>query len=140
MRRKRMAECVTAGWLCDSYGCSEDIMAFRKYWILAMPPFLTVTTTSSQSLKSDELERDNFVLLGSYQPREAAKLLERFHEAGIAFRTQPRSPPPEPEPTVVIDISVDPVRASEVAQIHRDLFGDGLPNYASSFFREHGNV
>jgi len=67
-------------------------------------------------------------------------LLERFHEAGIAFRTQPRSPRPEPEPTVVIDISVDPVRASEVAQIHRDLLGDGLPNYASSFFREYGNV
>ena len=31
-------------------------------------------------------------------------------------------------PTVVIDISVDSTRASEIAQIHRDLFGDGLPN------------
>jgi hypothetical protein len=90
-------------------------------------------------MKSDGLERDDFVLLGSYPPGEAAKLLERFHQAGIAFRTQPRTPPPEPKPTVVIDISVDSTRASEVAQIHRDLFGDGLQNYASSFFREHRN-
>ena len=91
-------------------------------------------------MKSDELEPDDFVLLGSYPPREAAKLLQRFHQAEIAFRTQPRTPPPEPKPTVVIDISVDSTRASEVAQIHRDLFGDGLPNYLSSFFRENRNV
>ena len=91
-------------------------------------------------MKSDEPEQADFVLLGSYAPREAAKLLERFHQAGITFRTQPRSPPPEPLPTVVIDISVDSTRASEVVQIHRDLFGDGLPNYHSSFFREHRNV
>lgn len=74
-------------------------------------------------MKSDHPERDDFVLLGSYTPGEAAKLLERFHQAGIAFRTQPRTPPPEPLSTVVIDISVDSTRASEVAQIHRDLFG-----------------
>ena len=76
-------------------------------------------------MQSNEPEAD-FVLLGSYPPREAAKLLERFHQAGIAFRTQPRSPPPEPRPTVVIDISVDSTRASEVAQIHRDLFGKSI--------------
>ena len=86
-------------------------------------------------MKSDEPEQGDFVLLGSYPPREAAKLLERFHEAGIAFHTQYRSLPPEPRPTVMIDISVDSTRASEVAQIHRDLFGNGPPNYRSSFFR-----
>ena len=91
-------------------------------------------------MKSNEPEQGDFVLLGSYPPREAGKLLERFHQAGIAFRTQPRSPPPEPRPMVVIDISVDPTRASEVAQIHHDLFGDGPPNYHSSFFRKHRNV
>jgi hypothetical protein len=91
-------------------------------------------------MKSDKAEEADFVLLGSYPPGEAAKLLERFHQAGIAFRTQPRRPPPEPAPTVVIDISVDSTRASEVAQIHRDLFGDGLPSYHSSFFNEHRNA
>ena len=91
-------------------------------------------------MKSNEPEQADFVLVGSYPPREAAKLLERFHQAGIAFRTQPRRPPPEPRPTVVIDISVDSTRASEVAQIHHDLFGDGMPNYHSSFFREHRNI
>jgi len=80
-------------------------------------------------MKSNERERADFVLLGSYPPREAAKLLERLHKAAIAFRTQPRRPPPEPGPTVLIDISVDSTRASEAAQIHHDLFGDGLPNY-----------
>jgi hypothetical protein len=77
-------------------------------------------------MKSNEPERADFVLLGSFPPREAAKLLERFHQAGIAFRTQPRRPPPEPRPTVVIDISVDSTRVSEVAQIHRDLFGNAI--------------
>jgi hypothetical protein len=91
-------------------------------------------------MKSDDLEQDNFVLLGSYLPGEAAKLLERFHQAGIAFRTQPRTPPPEPMATVLIDISVDSTRAGEVAQIHRDLFGDGPTNYASSFFRDRRNI
>jgi hypothetical protein len=76
-------------------------------------------------MKSDETERNDFMLLGSYPPVEAAKLLERFHQAGIAFRTQPRTPPPEPLSTVLIDISVDLTRAGEAAQIRRDLFGDG---------------
>jgi hypothetical protein len=75
-------------------------------------------------MKSDETERNDFMLLGSYPPAEAAKLLERFHQAGIAFRTQPRTPPPEPLSTVLIDISVDLTRAGEAAQIRRDLFGD----------------
>jgi len=91
-------------------------------------------------MKSNELEPDDFVLLGSYPPTEAAKLLERFHEVGIAFRTQPRTPPPEPGPMILIDISVDSTRAGEVARIHHDLFGDGPPNYASSFFRAHRNI
>ena len=76
-------------------------------------------------MKSDEPEPADLVLLGSFSPSEAAKVLERFHQARIPFRTQPRRPPPEPGPTVVIDVSVDPTRASEVAQILRDLFGDG---------------
>ena len=79
-------------------------------------------------MDSDEPERDDFMLLGSYPPAEAAMLLERFHQTGIAFRTQPRSPPPEPLSTVLIDISVDSTSAGEVAQIHRELFGDRLPN------------
>jgi hypothetical protein len=90
-------------------------------------------------MKSDEIEGDDFVLLGSYSPTEAAKLLERFHQAGIAFRAQPRTLPPDPLSTVLIDISVDSTRAGEVAQIHRDLFGDGPPNHVSSFFGDRRN-
>ena len=91
-------------------------------------------------MKSDERDQIDFVLLGRYAPREAAKLLVRFEKAGIPFRMQPRKPDPQPGPTAAIDISVDAARGTEVAQIHRDLFGDGLPNYDSSFFRDHHNV
>ena len=91
-------------------------------------------------MKSDEPDQIDFVLLGRYAPREAAKLLARFEEAGIPFRMQPRKPAPQPGPTAAIDISIDAARGTEVAQIHRDLFGDGLPNYDSSFFRDHHNV
>jgi len=91
-------------------------------------------------MKSDEPDQIDFVLLGTYAPREAAKLLARFEEAGIPFRTQPKKPNPEPGPTAAIYISVDAARGKEAAEIHRDLFGDGLPNYDSSFFRDHDNV
>ncbi|HEX4631850.1 MAG TPA: hypothetical protein VH188_12895 [Chthoniobacterales bacterium] len=80
--------------------------------------------------------------LGTYSPHEAAKLLERFECAGIVFRAQPRRAGwgGSNGPTVVMDISVDPARASEVDQIHQDLFGDSLPNYDSSFFHQRRNV
>jgi hypothetical protein len=91
-------------------------------------------------MKSDEPDQIDFVLLGRYAPREAARLLARFEKAGIPFRMQSRKPAPEPGPTASIYISVDAARAIEVAEIHRDLFGDGLPNYDSSFFRDHHNV
>jgi len=91
-------------------------------------------------MKSDKPEQTEFVLLGTYAPREAVKLLARFKAAGIPFRIQPRKPSPQPGPTAGIYISVDATRGTEVAEIHRDLFGDGLPNYDSSFFRDHHNV
>jgi hypothetical protein len=91
-------------------------------------------------MTSDTPQESDFVLLGSYSPRDAAKLLQRLEKAGIAFRTRDRKPLPEPGPTAVIDITVDSSRAEEVSQIQRDLFGDALPNYKSSFFRERRNV
>ena len=89
-------------------------------------------------MKSDEPEQTKFVWLGRYSPHEASKLLKRFEQVGIAFRAQPLRAGygGSNGPTV----SVDPTRGPEVDEIHRDLFGDGLPNYDSSFFREHRNV
>jgi hypothetical protein len=91
-------------------------------------------------MKSDKPEQIDFVMLGTCAPREAVKLLARFKTAGIPFRTQRKKPNPEPGPTAAIYISVDASRGTEVAEVHRNLFGDGLPNYDSSFFREHHNV
>ena len=95
-------------------------------------------------MKSDEPQNADFVLLGKYSPQDAAKLLERFEQAGIAFRTQPSRPLPQPGTPMTLIISVHSARSNEIDQIHRDLFGEsarrGLPNYESSFFRDRRNV
>ena len=91
-------------------------------------------------MKSDEPQQSDFLLLGSYLPEDAKKLLARLEQTGIAFRTRARRPFPQPGAPVTMDISVEPSRSSEAAQIQRELFGDGLPNYDSSFFRDHHNV
>jgi extradiol dioxygenase family protein len=91
-------------------------------------------------MKPDDSRQVDCVLLGSYPLEDAKRLLERLEQAGIAFHTRPRSPFPQPGPPVTMDVSVELARSSEVAQIQRELFGDGLPNYDSSFFREHRNV
>jgi hypothetical protein len=95
-------------------------------------------------MKSDEPQKPDFVLLGKYSLQDAAKLLERLEQAGIAFRTQPSRPAPQPGPAMTLIISVHSARSNEVDQIQRDLFGEstrrGLPNYESSFFRDRRNV
>jgi hypothetical protein len=92
-------------------------------------------------MTSEKPTEENLVLLGTYSPREASKLVQRFQDAGITFTATPRGPGYESAgPTITLQIRVDPARSAEVAQIHRELFGDGLPNYDSSFFRDQHNV
>ena len=91
-------------------------------------------------MESDELQDADFVFIGSFPPREASKLLERFEQASIAFRLRERKPLPQPGPTAALDIAVESGRVGEAARIHRDLFGDALPDYRSSFFRDRHNV
>jgi hypothetical protein len=91
-------------------------------------------------MKSDEAQNIEFVELGSFSPRDAEKLLECFEQAAISFRLRERKPLPQPGPTAAVDISVDSARAADAARIHAELFGDGLPNYESSFFRDLHNV
>jgi len=87
---------------------------------------------------SDQPTADGFVILSSYSPHEASKLLERFEQQGIAFRTQTKKTRYFLKTEILI--SVDLRQASDAAKIHRDLFGDGLPNYDSSFFQKQRNV
>jgi hypothetical protein len=91
-------------------------------------------------MASNEADETEFTLLGSYLPQDAQKLLERLDHAGIAFRTQSTIPFPQPGPSTTLVISVDSTRASDANQILRDLFGDNLPNYDSSFFRSQRNA
>jgi hypothetical protein len=93
-------------------------------------------------MNSDTPQQDDLVLLGRYRPHDASRLLERFERAGILFRADPLRAGygGSNGPTVSIDVRVDARRSVEAADIHRDLFRDALPNYDSSFFREHRNV
>jgi hypothetical protein len=85
-------------------------------------------------MASNEADETDFTLFGSYLPQDAKKLLERLDREGIAFRTRPSMPFPQPGPSTTLVISVDSARSDEVSQILGDLFGDNLPNYHSSFF------
>jgi len=40
----------------------------------------------------------------------------------------------------MIDVAVEAERATDAARIHCDLFGDELPDYNSSFFRQRRNA
>ena len=92
-------------------------------------------------MTSQKQPEEELVFLGSYSPRETSKLVQRFQDAGIAFTATPRGPGYESAgPTITMQIKVDPTRSAEVDRIHRELFGDGLPNYDSSFFRDQRNV
>ena len=86
---------------------------------------------------SEEPGDEDLVVLGDYSPHEASKLLARLEQSGIAFRADPKRIPHFGviDPSRVITISIDPGRSSDAEAIHRELFGDGLPNYGSSFFR-----
>lgn len=93
---------------------------------------------SKRRMKPDEPAADDFVNLSTYSPYEAAKLLERLEQSGIAFRAQTKKTGYYLQTEIVV--SVETARAAEAAKIHRDLFGDGLPNYDSSFFRGRRNL
>jgi hypothetical protein len=69
---------------------------------------------------------------------KSIKLPERFEQSDISFQTQRKTM--GYDLTSAILVSVDPKGANDAAEIHRDLFGDALPNYDSAFFRKHRNV
>ena len=93
-------------------------------------------------MKSRNAASKDLVLLGTYSPSEASRLLRRFKQAGIAFATMSEAEEEYKEagPTITMQIKVDPRRSEEVDRIHRDLFGDLGPNYDSSFFRTRRNL
>jgi hypothetical protein len=86
----------------------------------------------------DQPKEDDFFFLGGYSPHEAARLLERLEKDSIVFRAQ--AVRHSYHPRITVAVSVDVQRAGDADKIHQELFGDGLPNYDSSFFREHRNL
>jgi hypothetical protein len=93
-------------------------------------------------MKSRRSETRDFAPLATYRPREALKLVECLQSSGIAYRAETVRPGQADckGPTTVVEVSVDPQKCEQANRIHIELFGDGLPNYDSSFFQQHRNV
>jgi hypothetical protein len=94
-------------------------------------------------MRPGQLEPNEFevALLKQFAVQDPSLCLGSLHvlSRGIAFRIRPTMPFPQPGPSTTLVISVDPARSNsnEANEILRDLFGDNLPNYDSSFFRGH---
>ncbi len=97
----------------------------------------------------DKREDDGFDVLGYYSPPEAEKFLEALEKAKIEYRAEVNDKTPEMTPirsrlggtfgqAVQVLISTLSTSREEVGKIHEQLFGDCLPNYDSTFFREQG--
>ena len=95
--------------------------------------------------------RGDLVYLGYYSPADAAKLFEAFKAAGVDFAADVTDASGAISPVVSyvggtfgqavqVLISIDPARREDVDRIHKSLFGDCLPNYDSSFFKEQQNL
>jgi len=91
--------------------------------------------------------RGDLEYLGYYSPADAAKLFDAFEAAGLDFAADVTDATGAISPVVScaggtfgqavqVLISIDPSRREDVERIHKNLFGDCLPNYDSSFFRE----
>jgi len=95
--------------------------------------------------------KDDLEYLGYYSPADGAKLIDAFEAAdidcaaGLADSTGAITPALSLlggtfGQAVQVLISIDPTRREDVNRIHKDLFGDCLPNYDSSFFKQQQNL
>jgi hypothetical protein len=104
------------------------------------------------SMKADEpTQEGDLEYLGYYSPAHGANLFEAFGAAGIGYAADFIDSTGAISPVlslaggtfgnaVRVLISIDPARRKDVDRIHKDLFGDCLPNYDSSFFKEQQNL
>ena len=94
----------------------------------------------------EELEQ-----LGYYSLADGAKLFDAFEAAAIDYGADLVDSNGAITPAlsrmggafgnaVRVLISIDPRRREDVQRIHSELFGDCLPNYESSFFKEQHNL
>jgi hypothetical protein len=82
---------------------------------------------------------EGFDSLGWYSPGDAERLLEVLQGSGIEYRTEVVGGPIN---ILVgadrgIVISVRSAQSEQAHRAHAGLFGDGLPNFDSAYFREH---
>jgi len=89
--------------------------------------------------------------LGYYSLSDAAKLAEAFEAAGVDYLGDVIDSSGKVSPThsyhggtyglsVWVLISINPAHRDEALRVHQELFGDCLPNYDSSFFKDPQNV
>ena len=110
-------------------------------------PYYDVVSTKNEKVTEPNQDRRDLEELGYYSPADAAKLFEAFAAAGIDFAADVADATGAISPVlsflggtfgqaVQVLIRIDPGRREDVDRIHKDLFGDCLPNYDSSFFKE----
>jgi hypothetical protein len=90
---------------------------------------------------------DEFVLMGAYSIVDARKLLTAFEERGVDHRAEFRDGAADINPVMSYlggafgqaaqaTVRVAPEHKELADRIHADLFGDCLPNYDASFFKD----
>jgi hypothetical protein len=92
-------------------------------------------------------DNTQFESFGYHSPPDAEKLLVAFEAAGIRYRTDCLDGTSTMAPIIAatggrfgqaaqVLISIDPANREDVGKIYSELFGDGLPDYDSLFFKE----
>lgn len=90
---------------------------------------------------------DEFVLMGTYSIVDARRLLTAFEECGVDHRVGFRDGAADINPIMSslggafgqaaqATVRVAPDHKERADRIHADLFGDCLPNYDASFFKD----
>jgi len=87
----------------------------------------------------ERTSEEAFDELGWYSPGDAKRLLQLLQDSGVEYRTRVVGG----SINILVDadrgimISVRSTQAEQAHRAHVELFGDGLPNFDSAYFRDH---
>ena len=86
----------------------------------------------------EHAEDDECETLGWYSPRDAEQLLNALDDAQVANRAEASGGTGSifVQTDHGLMISVEPAGRDKAHELHAQLFGDALPNFDSSFFRD----
>ena len=94
---------------------------------------------------------DEFLLLGTYSIVDARRLLTAFEAGKVDYRVEFRDGSADINPIAAsaggafgqaaqATVSIAPGDKEKADRIHTDVFGDCLPNYDATFFKDASNI